>query len=326
LILCGCVISYDTVFENIYQLQAHEIVYIDKNTKEIERKKYWEYKYNIQDKNNDILIKELDETYNNAAKKMIEYLNGRKAVIPLSGGQDSRLLAYYLHRNGYKNVLAYTYGSSKNSEWQTSKKVAEFLGFEWIFIEYKNKSMQSKFNNKEKYKKMADYCGRGYSIPIVQEWEAVSNLIENKLINPKESVIISGHVGDFPAGYFIYEDLYTKEKITWKALKEFMYKTLYQYSDKSFEESTIKDKLNKLCNKYNNDEIFTRDESIECFEKVEFEREVKYFTNALRMYDYNELEWYVLFWDRDVLEKWMTIPIEKRYKRTLFKEYTRSHL
>ena len=317
------VTGYNTVFDNIYQLQGHECVYINKKTKEIKRKKYWECPYNINKSDDNKIIKELDQTYNLAAKKMIEYLDGRKAVIPLSGGQDSRLLAYYLHKNGYTNVLAYTYGSLDNSEVNVSKKVAEFFNFEWTFVEYKNESMQSKFNDEKIYKEMADYCGRGFSLPIVQEWEAISTLIKEKKIDPNKSVIISGHEGNVLAGSCIYEYLYDKKSISWKELKEFMYKMLFQYSTVDFEKADISDKMNELCNMYGDNKIIPRDEAIHIWEKFNFEeRDVKYITNALRMYDYHGIEWYVMYWDKNVIEKWVSISLDKRYNKDIQTKFT----
>ena len=137
---------------------------------------------------------------------MIKYSNGRQAVIPLSGGNDSRLIAYYLVKNGYKNVIAYTYGSKENSEIEISKRVAEFLKIERYFVEYKHKSMQKKFNNKNLYKKMADYCGRGVCNPHIQEWEAISSLLQEKIIT-KDSVVLPGFTGDL-LGIFLRVNIY----------------------------------------------------------------------------------------------------------------------
>lgn len=317
------VTSYNTLFKNIFQLEAHQIVKINKKDYNISRNKYFEYKYNFIFKDDDVLIYELDEIYDNAAKKMIKYLNGRQAVIPLSGGNDSRLIAYYLVRNGYKNVIAYTYGSKENSEIEISKRVAEFLKIEWYFVEYKHKSMQKKFNNKNLYKKMADYCGRGVCNPHIQEWEAISSLIQEKIIT-KDSVVLPGFTGDFLEGKHIFDDLYFLKNVNTEELINSIYKWQYQYSEGSIQRTNIKDKL-KTNIRIKDKEILNRDSAIEIFEKFDFEeRQAKYINNAIRTYDYQGLHWYLLFWDKNSISKWLSIPLEKRHNIELFNKFTKT--
>lgn len=317
------VTSYNTLFKNIYQLEAHQIVRINKNNYKIRRSKYFEYKYNFELKDDVTLIKELDKVYDNATKKMIKYLNGRQAVIPLSGGNDSRLIAYYLTKNNYKNIITYTYGSKENSEIETSRKVAEFLGIDWHFIEYKNNSMKKKFNNKITYKKMADYCGRGCCNPHIQEWEAISRLLEEKIIT-KNCVILPGFTGDFLEGKHIFDDLFTLKKASSEQIINSIYKWQYQYSDGPIQETNIKQKLEKNL-KIKAGELFLKNKAIEIFEKFDFEeRQAKYINNAIRTYDYQGLKWYLLFWDKDSILKWLSIPIDKRHNLELFNKFTKT--
>lgn len=320
---CNYVTGNTTIFKNIYQLEGHQVVEIDKNNYSIMKKKYFEYEYNFDLKDDVVVIQELDKLYDRITKKMIKYLDGRQAVIPLSGGNDSRLIAYYLTKNGYKNVISYTYGNKKNSEIQISKKVADFLNIEWNFVEYKNKSMQRKFNNKKIYKEMANYNGRGYSLPIMQEWEAISQLLEKKIIT-KNSVILPGYSGDFLAGTHIFEDLFYKEKIDFKYLVEKIYKIQYQYAESPIQLTKIEEKLKKILN-IESGQIYNSNYAIQLFEKFDFEeRQTKYITNAIRTYDYQGLQWYLPFWDKELILKWLSIPLEKRYNILLFNKFTRT--
>ena len=317
------VTGYTTIFKNIYQLEAHQIVKINKMNFKIERNKYFDYKYNFNDKNDDVLIRELDEIYDRVIKKVIKYLDGRQAVIPLSGGNDSRLIAYYLTKNNYKNVIAYTYGSEGYSEIETSRKVAEFLGIKWYFIEYKNRSMQKKFNDKRTYKSMADYCGRGYSTPHIQEWEAITNLMDRKIIT-KESIIIPGFSGDFLCGSHIHDDLYSKDKVTPEELIKSIYRWQYVNASRPIENTNIKDKIKYTLSKDENESL-SRNDAIKLFEKFDFEeRQTKFVNNAIRTYDYQGLQWYLPFWDKELILKWLSIPLEKRYSLELFNKFTKT--
>lgn len=320
---CNYVTGYETVFKNIYELEGHQIVEIDKKNYDIKRKKYFEYEYNFETKDDKELIKELDVIYDKIAKKMIKFLDGRQAVIPLSGGNDSRLIAYYLTKNNYTNVIAYTYGSKEYSEVETSRKVAEFLGIDWHFIEYKNSSMQKKFNNKKTYKEMADYCGRGYSYPIIQEWEAITELLKKNVISSK-SVVLPGYSGDFLAGTHINDDLYNEKEIKTETLLQSIYKKQYQYSEESIKENDIYKKLIQNL-KLENLKTIDRKSAIELFERFDFnERQIKYVNNAIRTFDYQGLQWYLPFWDKEIILKWLTIPLEKRHNIELFNKFTKT--
>lgn len=312
----------ETLFNDICQIEAHQIIYIDEVTLDISTKKYFSYQYQFAEKTDEELIKELDYAYNESIKKLIQYLNGRKAVIPLSGGNDSRLVAYYLKRNNYKNVIAYTYGSVKNSEKEVSKKVAEFLDIPWYFIEYNNRSMQKKFNNKQIYKEMADYCARGYTTPHIQEWEAITQLLKNKVIDKNDSVIVTGYSGDFLIGKHITEDMFHKQTMTWKELKQIIMKIIYNHAKTTELKNSVEKKLNMLYKMKNDNEILDRDKAIELFERLDFEeREAKYITNANKTYEFQGIKCYLPLWDKDLLNKWLSINIEKRYKTNLFNKF-----
>ena len=216
----GYVIGSDTLYSNISQLEGHQVLYIGKDNK-ISKDSYFKYKYNVKHYEDDeYVIKELDKLYNNAIKNLIKYLNGRRAVIPLSGGHDSRLIAYYLKRNGYNNILTYTYGRKNNPEADVSKRVAEYLKLEWHFVEYKNKSMQKKYYSEE-YSQMANYCARGFSVTHIQEWEAIDYLLKNDIIN-KNDIIVPGFSGDFIAGSHITSKETQEKAYTNKDLKEYI--------------------------------------------------------------------------------------------------------
>lgn len=320
---CNYVTGNFTLFKNIYQLEGHQIVEIDKNSYTVKKQKYFKYEYNFELKDDNIVIQELNKLYDNIAKKMIKYLDGRQAVIPLSGGNDSRLIAYYLIKNGYKNIIAYTYGNKRNSEIEISKKVADFLDIEWHFVEYKNKNMQKKFNNKKTYEEMANYCGRGYSSPIVQEWEAISTLLQEKIIT-KDSVVLPGYSGDFLAGTHIFDDLYNETKIECEKLLYSIYRHQYQYSELTQYNNNIYTKI-KQCLNISNEEVFGNNKAIELFERFDFEeRQTKYITNAIRTFDYQGLQWYLPFWDKDLISKWLSIPLEKRHNIELFNKFTKT--
>lgn len=320
----GYVIGSDTLYSNISQLEGHQVLYIGKDNK-ISKDSYFKYKYNVKHYEDDeYVIKELDKLYNNAIKNLIKYLNGRRAVIPLSGGHDSRLIAYYLKRNGYNNILTYTYGRKNNPEADVSKRVAEYLKLEWHFVEYKNKSMQKKYYSEE-YSQMANYCARGFSVTHIQEWEAIDYLLKNDIIN-KNDIIVPGFSGDFIAGSHITSKETQEKAYTNKDLKEYIlhkHYNLYNWrKDHNKElENFIWNKI-KIELKLEKDKVMNAEELNNLFEEFDFkERQTKFICNSIRIYDMFGIKWYMPLWNKQLMEFWLTIDLKRKLGRNFYYKF-----
>ena len=314
---CNYVTSDETIYNDIYQVEGHQIVEINDNT--INKSYYYDFSQHFNNNDNP-LFEKLDEVYDNCVKKAIQYANGRKIVIPLSGGNDSRLLAYYVKQNGYTNVLCYTYGDNRNNESEISKKIADYLGFQWIFVNYKNKSMQNKYYDSNTYKNMVDYCSRGFSSPLIQEWEAIDWLRKNNIID-NECVIMPGFTNDVLCGSHIYDDFFSKEEYNVQDLVNLIKK--YHYIRNILPNTDLNNKICKALDIKDENYIFSQDELVEMIEKFDFhERQVKYITNAIRIYDMNNLSWVLPFWNKDVINFWFGVKIEKRVNISFFNEFT----
>lgn len=73
----------------------------------------------------------LEQAYEESMSRLVGFLNGRQDVLPLSGGHDTRLIAYCLKNlpgGGDDNIITYSYGKVNNEEYALSEKVAEALG------------------------------------------------------------------------------------------------------------------------------------------------------------------------------------------------------
>ena len=140
-----------TLLNSVFQLQANEFLIIKDDTI-LENDFIFSYAINKENSSSYNSIKdEVKIAFENAFKRLISSLNNRMVIIPLSGGFDSRLIAVFLKKLNYKNVVCYTYGNKNSSEIKNSKRVAKKLGFKWFFIEY-SKSFIFIFEGKEKSK------------------------------------------------------------------------------------------------------------------------------------------------------------------------------
>uniref|UniRef100_UPI004056124E 7-cyano-7-deazaguanine synthase n=1 Tax=Agathobacter sp. TaxID=2021311 RepID=UPI004056124E len=125
----GYVTENETIFKNIYQVLPGEIIEISKKSGNIKREHYFELVYTCgSTETKEELIEELDKCMEAVFCDLIKRLNGRTALIPLSGGCDSRTVAVMLKRLGYEKVICFSYGVSENDEAKCSETVAKNLG------------------------------------------------------------------------------------------------------------------------------------------------------------------------------------------------------
>lgn len=315
-----------TIYENIYQVPPSTVTVITENN--IENTQYFYYKINeLNKKIEKEIFEEMYNLYDEAVKRLIKYANGKKIVIPLSGGYDSRLIAYHLRKNNYNNVVCYTYGRKNNPEYNTAKKVAEFLNFELHFIEYKTKDMRKKYYNKKEYSKMADYFGRGISTPVIQEWIAIDKLISSKIID-KNCIVAPGFLGDFLAGGEVKEEfLLDKNSSTTNQIKDYILKKSYAYSKfNKNQEKLFEQEISKTLEIDLNNKKISKNKAVELLENFDLkEREAKYISNAVRVYDYYFLKWYLVYIDINLMNYFENIDSIIKCNRKLYKKYIQTY-
>jgi len=319
---CGYVSGSETLIDKIYQIQAGECISLDKRG--ILSKKYYSY-INKNNKINDLNYyeKKFQTALEKTFSKLIESTKNRFLIIPLSGGLDSRLVASYLKKCGIDDVICYTYGLRKSKEVKISKRIANDLGYEWHFINYGEKKWQ-KWYTDPRMKEYQLFSGNFSSLPHIQDWPAVLELNEKKII-PDNSVFIPGHAADFVAGshipkninlflnnnldsvidLIIQEHLILSNKITQKTNKELRL-DIYQKLSKQINEINVKN-LNDLASS---------------FEYWDWrERQSKFIANSCRVYEFWGYEWRMPFWDIEFINFWNDLPLELRLGKLFYKEY-----
>lgn len=305
----------ETIYKDVYQIENAQIVVLQDN--KITKKRYYTYSY-IKDTN--YSFEELDNVLKNITNRMVKYLDGRTALIPLSGGQDSRLLLYYLKESGYDKIITYTYGNKKGEEVEVSRKVAEFLNVPWYFIEYTKKNCRKKYNNKKLFKEILEYFGRGYALPIIQEWEAIDGLFTRNIID-KDCVVLPGFTLDFiTGGHLLFNEFLEESKIPKKVIREKIYANNYTLT--KYDNNIFNEKLEKKFQINFDEGDIEAEKAAELYERFDFEeRQAKFINNAVRVYDYYGLKWYLLFWDKELIKFWNKVSIKDRFKRKYFLDF-----
>lgn len=312
----GYTTGRETLYENIFQIQAGEMIVYDDTIKKINIKRYFQYfcpnslNKNISNKN---LIVELDKIHLKVFQELIHSLDKKQVVIPLSGGHDSRLIATMLKRLNYENVLCFSYGKKNNSESLISRKVAQKLGYQWHFVEYTKEKWEKWFHSSE-VSDFIKYATQYISLPHLQDTIAVNELIRNNIIS-EDAVFIPGHTYDFLTGGHVIikseeEDINYLEAIY---KKHYIYKK-YHNKMEAFQKIDSRIKIDS------NDSI----------KKIEYwdwqERQAKYICNSVRTYEYFGYKWSLPLWDSQLMDFWLKIPIRLKLNRKLFFEYESSVL
>ena len=300
-----------TLWRDIRGVQAGEIVIYTKATGKIECKQYFKESYGKY------FLKETKNTFWNVydvvGEKLVQALNGNTAVIPLSGGADSRMILDMLQRQNYTKIICFTYGKEKDKEVLISKNVAQNRRVPWIFIEFTEIMWNDFFMSGEFYL-YSRYAGNGTSLPHLQDYLAVKTLKKQKMI-PNDSVFIPGHSGDMLAGSHITKE-FLKDTMTGECFISWFVKKFYNESNDKKLKKQYKDIL-KIGNEKQYDSNYLLSLADEFNRK---ERQGKFIVNSVRTYEYFGYKWLIPLWSNELIEFWSHIPIDEKYKRKLYFE------
>ncbi|MEI8011484.1 MAG: asparagine synthase C-terminal domain-containing protein [Candidatus Omnitrophota bacterium] len=325
-LMTGYVTGNETLFHGLKQIQAGECLSVSKERNIISSVDYYKFKHDeLSADTEDELIKRLDVVHEVVFQRLIRSLNGRQAVIPLSGGQDSRLIAFFLKRLGYTNIICFTYGTPGNKESEVSRLIADQLGFKWHFIPY-TKRLWRQWGSSVEFRKYMNFASNLNSIGHIQDFPAVMQLKANKIIED-DAIFIPGHSGDFIAGSHIPNNFMSQEVVSNQILFNEIYNKHYSLwsmpdrDKKKFFDKRVANCLNYL------KEYPSTEAAADLFEFWDWrERQAKFIVNSVRVYDYFDYEWRLPLWDQMLMQYWSHIPVTYRYQRKLYFLYANREL
>tara|TARA_B100001093_G_scaffold499834_1_gene549534 strand:- start:5927 stop:7567 length:1641 start_codon:yes stop_codon:yes gene_type:complete len=322
-LMSGYTIGIKTLFKNLNTLVAGEFLLLNK--KSIKRIRYFKYYDSVYKKNKKELINDLSSVTLKIFKKLLSKIDNRQVVIPLSAGNDSRLVASILNFLNYKNVICYSYGRKNSFEVKTAERVSKKLGFKWFFVPLFNKQEIS-FYRSEEYKKYLFFSETYISIPYIQSLSTVKYLKEKNIIN-KNSIFINGNSGDFISG--AHTDILKKNKDPNGNFFQRKNKILNSLIGKHFSlwgylktEDRIKYIKKELWSEINY--FFDKKNKNKDYQPFEFSefvnRQAKYVISGQRAYEFYGFEWRLPLWDDEYLNFWAKIPGNLKENQVLFKE------
>lgn len=230
--LAGFVLAEETLDAQIFKTNANQICTITAESVHVRA-----YQNFLTDKfyqqNFEYLVGAAEKEIMKAAQRLIHFLDGRTAMVPLSGGYDSRLIVSLLFKLNYKNVICFTYGKP-NSEVPLSKKVAEILGFRWHFVDFDKEDLTPFLD--EEYSAYLRFAGNGFAMPYLKEYFALK-VLETKGLVPDDSVFLPGHSGDFLGGSYVLKTV--KNTAPDPRLAQFIAAKYFLFRKKNTEEKDI---------------------------------------------------------------------------------------
>jgi len=294
----GYVTQDKTLLKDLYQVQAGEVVCLNKDESRAEE--YWSYRTNKVVKTNliDLQNKFLD-LYERVAKRLISSVKGNTIVIPLSGGYDSRLLVALLMKYNYTDVVCFTYGNIEEKEITIAREVAKKLNVKLIVISY-DVDFFKNFYNLEEFKNYIKFGGNLVSLAHFQDFFAVKYLKVNSLV-PCNAVFVPGHSADIFAGTHISKKINSR-------------------SSHSFVRNEIK-KCHFGLNECSGDFAIDYDEDMFGYSNMEAwswkERQAKFIVNSLKVYEFYGYEARIPFWDKELADFFKRVPFKFKNRNNL---------
>ncbi|HNQ67056.1 MAG TPA: asparagine synthase C-terminal domain-containing protein [Bacteroidales bacterium] len=257
-----------------------------------------------------------EQLFLDAGKEMIGFLNHRTAIVPLSGGFDSRLIVCLLKKLNYENVICFTYGR-KTKEVEISKDVAAALGYKWYFINYEEIDSENYLLDPSFIDYVHKYSN-GYSMFFLQEYFAMRELLKMEVI-PKDSVFLPGHSGDFIGGSYVEKTAATR--ISPKNLAPYLLKKYFFFKKPSrknkdiliadivetLKDYPVKNTISKIYNPY------VEDWDIK-------EKLSKFIFRSSYVFTHFGFEHIFPLWTRKTIQFFRAVPYEMRSEKKLYNE------
>ncbi|MBI9052272.1 MAG: hypothetical protein JEY96_00550 [Bacteroidales bacterium] len=312
----GFVSGHNTLINEINVTQAGE--YIIYNDEKIQIKSYFDYSISASSSlDYSELMPKSKKIFDQTFERLVKSLNNRMAVVPLSGGLDSRLIACKLKEHNYSNVLCYTFGNSTdNFEKEISEKVAKELGFKWTFIKYNSETI-GEYLKDEKFLEYYKFYSKYSSSFMFQDYFALKFLKENKIISD-DAIFIPGYSGDFLGGSQLYKNGGIKLKASINQIAQKIVENRYihtKISAKNKKEINNKIKLQLSESIKNRNNLY----AYSIFENWEIKENLsKFIAQAAHIYQFFGYEFRFPYWDKELVDFFKNVPYRYKYGKILY--------
>lgn len=321
-LLTGYVTGRETLSPGVRQVQAAEVLRIPLEAgAEPEDARYFRlFHGELRSGSLDDFVEAMDAMLVEVFGRFVESLDGRRVVIPLSGGFDSRLIATMLKRLGYDRVSCYVFGQRSSFEVKISREVARRLGFDWKHVRWTRGDWRRWYRTPER-EAFTRYSGNLVSSAFVVDWPIVRALLDAGHMDG-DDVLAPGHSGDFLGGSHLPPSFLDAEVDVNDVVEGILRRhySLWQWRAGNADlEKVLRDRVQDRM------ELHALPESghvTSGFEKWDWqERQSKHIVNSARAYEWWGLDWRIPLWDHEMIEFFMRVPLELRVGKKLYDRY-----
>ena len=257
---------------------------------------------------------------------------GREIVVPLSAGYDSRVLVAALKVLGAPNVRCFAYGPPGCSEVETSRAVAERLGYPWRHVAVSPGAVRRGFMS-PLFLNFMDFADSGCATPFVQDLFVLETLMKDGWL-PRDAVIVNGQSGDFVSGNHVPDAINAlaldgsmpadaDARAPLFAALQRKHFSLWESLRRSSDVARI-DALLEAQIAATSAPPPTAANAPALFEHLEFmDRQSKYTIAGQRSYEYFGFDWSLPLWDDPYLAFWEAVPRPARRSQALYRTVLR---
>jgi asparagine synthase (glutamine-hydrolysing) len=302
--LCtGYVTGENTIFEGVKQIEAGTCIIFKDG--EIAKHRYFDYRPNLEQTIDAASYHgAFENALDDAFRRLGAYSKGRQIAMPLSGGFDSRLIALYLRKFDFDNVITFSYGRPGNRDSEISKLVARELGYDWFFVPYSNETWKKVSLSRS----WLDYCSYAFqlsSLPHLQDFPAIGSLLEQGVIE-EDAMVTPGHRPSYCRDVFNDQEEISKDWIVRRIMLT-NYR-LWQYDAGSALHEEFYAKISGSLSD------FTMARSNVAASMVDNwlfkEREAKFIAHSVSCYEHAGLDWWLPLLDQEFVSFWQKITFD----------------
>lgn len=320
--MAGYTIGKSTLLKGLSQLQAGELM-IAGSDKALRLVRY--YVANQAEKKEQpeqSWLHDLDQVLEVVFKRLVQMINNRQVIIPLSGGYDSRLVLALLKKHGHQNIKTFTYGRPWLWEVKQAKRIADQAGVDWTYLQLERGPLLDRFHSQDR-RQFFQYALGASSTPGIPEYYSIGMLKELGFLDD-EAVIINGQTGDFISGGHIPDfSLAEDGKVDPnQVIDKVIDKHFALWTDLlSRGKKEVKRQLLELTD-LDTEQLLDEQQAANLFEQVEWsERQSKYIVNCTRAYEWFGYDWQLPLWDDDFMFFWDSVPLPYKKGQYLLKKY-----
>lgn len=324
---CGYTFGPHTLHPGISQVQAGRLVRFGSARTLVEERYHRHLRCTGGAAPTDRSYAALDELSGAVGRRLVEVLDGRQALVPLSGGYDSRYVVSMLAEQGYDNVQLVTYGTPDGIEARIAARVAAAFGFRWEFIDYTTAGDLAAFVRSDAFARYWATAGGLSALPHVQEPLALAQLRQRGCL-ADDAVALPGFCGDLLGGSYLPTEVVTErvgDLLAGGLARHLESRLLYLANPLDGEQwAGLRQRLVASLG------ADTHPGDLDRFVGaahawIAEHRVARYVINALRAYESAGIDWYMPLWDTALTDFWYSVPIADLVAKKLYNGYLLDH-